>query len=170
MDTLGGLAFAGEAALPSYMKEKPKRRDEPILNGYMINQIAFLGVSTIALCLFSLLSPRISSSFRHGAGGIYHLTAFFALFIFTSVFNCFNARTDRLRLFSGLTKNRPFILTMSAVCITQLIFVYLGGSILRTAPLTVSELLITLRLALLVFPAELIRKLWRRLTGKKDGF
>lgn len=170
MDTLGGLAFAGEAALPSYMKEKPKRRDEPILNGYMINQIAFLGISTIALCLFSLLSPRISSSFRQGAGGIYHLTAFFALFIFTSVFNCFNARTDRLRLFSGLSKNRPFILIMSAVCITQLVFVYLGGSILRTAPLTVAELMITLRLALLVFPAELIRKLLRRLKGKKDGF
>ena len=170
MDTLGGLAFAGEAALPSYMKEKPKRRDEPILNGYMINQIAFLGIFTVALCLFSLLSAGISSRFREGAGGIYHLTAFFALFIFTSVFNCFNARTDRLRLLSGLSKNRPFILIMSAVCVTQLVFVYLGGSILRTAPLTASELLLTLRLALLVFPAEFVRKILRRLKGKKDGF
>lgn len=170
MDTLGGLAFAGEAALPSYMKEKPKKRDEPILNRYMINQIAFLGISTVALCLFFLVSPNISSHFRLGDNNIYHLTAFFALFIFTSVFNCFNSRTDRLRLFSGLAKNRPFILIMSAVCIVQLLFVYLGGSILRTAPLTLYELVFTLRLAFLVFPAEFLRKLLWRLKGKKEGF
>ena len=170
MDTLGGLAFAGEAPLTSCMRERPKRRDEPILNGYMINQILLLGGSTVALCMAFLLDPHISARFRASEGGIVHLTAFFALFIFTSVFNCFNARTDRLRLFSGLSKNRPFILIMSAVCITQLVFVYLGGSILRTAPLTVAELMITLRLALLVFPAELIRKLLRRLKGKRNGF
>ena len=37
MDTLGGLAFAGEAPIADYMKEKPKRREEPILNKYMIS-------------------------------------------------------------------------------------------------------------------------------------
>ena len=170
MDTLGGLAFAGEAALPSCMKEKPKRRDEPILNGYMINQIALLGISTVLLCLFFLLSPTVTSHFRAASDNIYHLTAFFALFIFTSVFNCFNARTDRLRLFSGLSKNRLFILIMTAVCAVQLIFVYLGGSLLRTAPLTPHELIFTLLFALPVFAAELIRKLLWRLTGKKEGF
>ena len=56
MDTLGGLAFAGEAALPEYMKEPPKRRDEPILNGYMLNQIGFLGAFTVGLCILFLKS------------------------------------------------------------------------------------------------------------------
>jgi Ca2+-transporting ATPase len=32
MDTLAGLAFAGEAALQRYMLEKPIRRDEPLIN------------------------------------------------------------------------------------------------------------------------------------------
>lgn len=170
MDTLGGLAFAGEAALPSCMKEPPKRRDEPILNGYMVNQIVFLGLFTVALCLAFLKLPSITALYRDSPDGIVLLTAFFAFFIFSSVFNCFNARTDRLRLFAGLTRNRGFILIMSAVLAVQLIFVYLGGSVLRTVPLMPRELLFTMLISLLVFPAEFIRKLiWRFFAGKR-GF
>ena len=32
MDTLAGLAFAGEPPLPEYMEETPKQRTEPVLN------------------------------------------------------------------------------------------------------------------------------------------
>ena len=168
MDTLGGLAFAGEAPLTSYMEEKPKRRDEPILCGYMINEILFGGGFTVALCIAFLKMPRITSLFRASSDNIYLLTGFFALFIFASVFNCFNARTDRLKLLSGITKNKGFILIMAAVLAVQILFVYLGGAVLRTSPLTLSELGITAALALLVFPAELVRKLaWRLFFGKK---
>ena len=170
MDTLGGLAFAGEAPLVSCMRERPKRRDEPILNGYMINQILLLGGSTVALCMAFLLDPHISSRFRASEGSIVHLTAFFALFIFTSVFNCFNARTDRLRLFSGLSENKVFIVIMLLVAAVQLIFVYLGGSVLRTVPLTVSELCFTLVLSLSVIPIDLLRKTVLRLLGRRGGF
>lgn len=170
MDTLGGLAFAGESALPSYMREKPKRRDEPILNRYMINQIVFLGSFTVALCLAFLKLPSITSHFRAAEDNIYLLSAFFALFIFSSVFNCFNSRTDRLRLFAGISKNRAFCLIMSSVCLIQIVFVYLGGSVLRTIPLTPHEIIFTMLISLLVFPAELLRKLIWRLRGKKEGF
>ncbi len=170
MDTLGGLAFAGEPALPDYMKEPPKRREEPILNRYMVNEIALLGSFTVFLCLLFLKAPYITSKFRPAGDQIYLLTAFFALFIFSSVFNCFNARTDRLNLFAGLRKNRVFLLIMSAVLVIQLLFVYLGGSVLRTAPLMPSELGLTMVLSLSVFPAEFIRKLLWRLRGKKGGY
>lgn len=168
MDTLGGLAFAGEAALPSCMKEKPKRRDEPILNGYMINEILFQGAFTVALCITFLKVPEMTAHFRWAPDNIYVMTAFFGLFIFASVFNCFNARTDRINLFSGITKNKPFIFIMAAVLAIQIIFVYLGGAVLRTAPLTLSELGFTALMALSVFPADFLRKLiWRMLFGKK---
>lgn len=171
MDTLGGLAFAGEAPLPSYMKEKPKRRDEPILNGYMVNQIVFLGSFTVTLCLSFLLSPFFMSHFRSDANKLYLLTAFFALFIFTSVFNCFNARTDRLRLFSGIGKNRGFVFIMIAVLCVQIAFVYLGGSVLRTAPLTMEELMFTMLTSLSVFPFEFLRKLlWKIGKRRNDTF
>ncbi|MBO5306125.1 MAG: calcium-translocating P-type ATPase, PMCA-type, partial [Clostridia bacterium] len=82
MDSFGGLAFAGEPPLPSCMKEKPKRRDEPILNAYMINEILFLGGFTILLSLFFLKSPLIVSHFRTTENNLCLLTAFFAFFIF----------------------------------------------------------------------------------------
>ena len=170
MDTLGGLAFAGEAPLASYMREKPKRRDEPILNRYMTGQIVFSGLFTVGLYVFFLRSPRILCLFRDSADKIYLLTAFFALFIFTSVFHCFNCRTDRLNLLSGLSKNKAFISIIALVLVVQTLFVYLGGGLLRTAPLSSSELLTTLTLATLVFPAELLRKLFIRLMGTKKGF
>ena len=168
MDTLGGLAFAGEAPLESYMQEPPKKRDEPILCHYMINEIICGGCATIALCIAFLKVPEITSVFRASSDNICLLTGFFALFIFASVFNCFNARTDRLKLLSGITKNHAFILIMAAVLAVQIIFVYLGGSVLRTVPLTACELGVTAVLALLVFPAEFIRKLvWRLFFGKR---
>lgn len=170
MDTLGGLAFAGEAALPSYMDEKPKRRDEPILNRYMISEILWLGGFTIALCLFFLKCPFIVDRFRTAEDHIYLLTAFFSLFIFASVFNCFNARTDRLNILAGLSQNPGFCFIMAAILGVQILFVYIGGSILRTTPLTSEELGCTFLLSLTVFPVEFIRKVWRRLGGRGEGY
>ena len=170
MDTLGGLAFAGEAPLPSYMEEAPKRRDEPILNRYMAGEIAWLGGFTVALCLLFLKCPAITERFRPAEDQIYLLTAFFVLFIFSSVFNCFNARTDRLNILAGLSRNRGFCFIMAAVLGVQILFVYVGGAVLRTAPLTAEELGFTSLLALSVFPADLIRKVWRRLSGKTERY
>ncbi len=170
MDTLGGLAFAGEAPLESSMKEPPKRRDEQILNSYMINEIVFLGGFTIALYLFFLKCPYITALYRYEPNSLYLLTAFFALFIFSSVFNCFNARTDRVKMLSGLAKNKTFILIMSGVLFIQILFIYLGGPVLRTLPLTLKELVITFLLSLSVFPAELLRKLVLRVFGRKKGY
>ena len=168
MDTLGGLAFAGEAPLAEYMREKPKRRETGILNGYMVDEIAVLGGFTVALCLFFLKCPLITSQFRPHESNLYLLTAFFALFIFASVFNCFNARTDRLKLSAGLRENPIFLGIMVAVLLIQLLFVYVGGSVLRTAPLTAKELGITMLLSLTVFPFDFLRKLvWRKVKGKR---
>ena len=170
MDTLGGLAFAGEAPLASYMEEPPKKQDEPILNHYMIHQIMWLGGFTVALCIAFLKLPIIQNAFRSASDDIYMLTAFFALFIFSSVFNCFNCRTDRLRLFSGLPRNKGFCFIMIAVLTVQLVFVYLGGAVLRTAPLLPSEMWLTSCISLLVFPAEALRKMMWRLKGRHEGF
>ena len=170
MDTLGGLAFAGEAPLASYMDERPKRRDEPILNRYMMGEIAWLGGFTVALCLLFLKLPVITARFRPAEDNIYLLTAFFVLFIFASVFNCFNARTDRLNILAGLSRNKGFCFIMTAVLAVQILFVYVGGAVLRTAPLTAEELGVASLLALSVFPAEFLRKVWRRLSGKGEGY
>ena len=171
MDTLGGLAFAGEAALPSCLKERPKRRDEPILGRYMIDKIVWLGAYTVALFVLFLKHPTLCAAYRALPEDICHLTAFFALFIFASVFHCFNARSDRLRPLAGLSRNRLFLGIMAAVLFVQILFVYLGGSVLRTVPLTARELALTALLAASVLPVELVRKLvWKwRGADRKHG-
>ena len=167
MDTLGGLAFAGEAPMPYYMKEEPKGRDEPILTGGLAARIATLTVFTVALSVLFLTLPAIRSFYRESEGNICLLTAFFALFIFAGVFNCFNARTDRVRMLSGVGKNPLFLLIMALVGAVQIAFVYLGGAVLRTVPLSPRELLLTLALAALVLPIGFLHLCARRLWGKK---
>ena len=95
---------------------------------------------------------------------------FFAFFIFAGVFNCFNARTDRLNLLAGITKNRPFSLIMLAISVIQIGFVYLGGDVLRTIPLLSEEIMTALLAAFLVFPADFLRKLAWKLLVKRSRY
>ncbi len=170
MDTLGGLAFAGEAAQERIMREKPKRRDEEILSPYMKSRISFLGLFSLALSLYFLSSERIFSNFAESAGDAKFLSGFFAFFVFLGIFNCFNSRSDRLNLLSGLGKNPAFVLIIGSVAFLQILFTYIGGSILRTVALSARELAFSLSMALAAIPAGIIHTVWRRLRGKKDGF
>lgn len=168
MDTLGGLAFAGEAPMPRYLKEPPKKRDEPILTRGIAGRIAFLSAFTVALSVFFLKSPLTVRVFRQMPGDLCLLTAFFALFIFAGVFNCFNARSDRVRMLAGIRKNKAFLPIMLAVAAVQIAFVYLGGTMLRTTPLTPKELGVTLLFAFSVIPAGFLQLVWKKLCGKGD--
>ena len=169
MDTLAGLAFAGEPPLAEYMNEPPKRRGEPVLNRYMLHQILCMGIFTVILCVSFLKLPRIHLLFRYAGDPIYFMTAFFALFIFAGVFNSFNARTYRINLFSHLRKNPLFLIIMTMVAVIQLLLIYYGGSLFRTAGLTLGELRTVLLIAFLVVPADCIRKLVLRLFGRKGN-
>ena len=153
-----------------YMKETPKKREEPIINRYMLHQILLLGGFTVLLSLLFFLSPRITASFRETKNDLCRYTAFFAFFIFASVLNCFNCRSDRLSLLSGIGENPAFLPIMLAVAAVQILFVYLGGSVLRTMPLLREELVSTLLLSFLVLPADLLRKIIWRLSGRRKGF
>ncbi len=158
MDTLAGLAFAGEPPLVEYMEESPKRRDEPILNRYMLNQILCTGGFTVALCVTFLRLDFSKLLFRYNTQPVYWMTAFFALFIFCGIFNSFNARTTRLNLLSHLRKNPSFVIIMGAVTAIQIALIYYGGSLFRTAGLSIRELLIILSISALVIPFDMLRK------------
>jgi magnesium-transporting ATPase (P-type) len=170
MDTLGGLAFAGEAPQKRIMKEKPKRRDEPILNKYMMHQIFISGGFSVIISLLFLISPSFTSHFRRSENDLVLLSAFFGLFIFLSVMQCINSRTDRLNIFNGITQNRVFILIMALISVIQVSFIYFGGAVLRATPLTVGELIFTLGIAALAIPFELLRKALWRFSGHGEGF
>ncbi|MBO7196958.1 MAG: calcium-translocating P-type ATPase, PMCA-type [Clostridia bacterium] len=159
MDTLGGLAFAGEAPMPYYMKEKPKRRDEEILSREMLNQIFITGAYTLILALAFLSSPtvRIMYGGLNPTDKLY--TAFYALFIFLGIFNCLLARSSRLWLMSNISKNRPFIFIMILISVIQVFMIYFGGTVFRCVPLLPQELSFVILLAMTVVPFEMARRL-----------
>lgn len=167
MDTLAGLAFAGEPPLPEYMEEAPKRRDEPVLNRYMLNQILCTGAFTVVLCVIFLKWEPLRDLFRYRVQPLYWLTAFFALFIFCGIFNCFNARTHRLNLLAYLHRNPGFVVILTLIVMVQIGLIYYGGALFRTAGLTVAELLRVLSLSSLVIPFDLLRKTVLRLFHRK---
>ncbi|MCL2499400.1 MAG: calcium-translocating P-type ATPase, PMCA-type [Defluviitaleaceae bacterium] len=167
MDTLAGLAYAGEPPLPEYMREPPKRRNVPIINRYMFSQILTTGFFITVLGLIFLTLPFFREFFRND--GRYLQTAFFGLFIFTGVFNSLNARTTRLNLFSYINKNKLFIIIMLAVTAMQVLLIYHGGTVFRTTGLNLREFALVLGLASTVIVCDVGRKLFLRANNRK-GF
>ena len=156
MDTLAALAFSFEPALLEYMTEKPKKKDENIMNSYMLNEIIITGLYTTFLCILFLKLPLIKNLFNSKES---FMTAFFGLFIFAGIFNCFNARTSRINILSYLTKNHMFIFIILFICIVQITMIYFGGSMFRTVPLSLKEFLIMLAFSFTVVPVDVLRKI-----------
>lgn len=159
MDTLAGLAFSFEPPLLEYMEEKPKTKNESIINKYMFSQIFVTGLYSSILCILFLKVPFFKDLFREGVNNEYFMTAFFGLFIFMGIFNCFNARTTRLNLLANILKNKMFLGIIVFIFVVQLILIYYGGSLFRTSGLTLFELEIIILLSFTVIPIDWFRKI-----------
>ena len=166
MDTLAGLAFSFEPPLLEYMNEKPKTKDENIINSYMTGEILITGLYTTILCILFLKLPFIKNLFNSESS---FMTAFFGLFIFSGIFNCFNAHTSRINILANLLKNKMFIIVIGFIIIVQIILMYYGGDMFRTVPLSVGEFIITLVLSFTVVPVDVLRKIICKKYGKKKG-
>ncbi|MBR3229686.1 MAG: calcium-translocating P-type ATPase, PMCA-type [Bacilli bacterium] len=169
MDTLAALAFSYEPPLEEYMEEKPKTKDEQIINRYMKDEILFTGTISALICVLFLKLPLIHSIFRDSKTDKYLMTAFFGLFIFMGIFNSFNARTHRLNLFSNLTKNKVFIAIIVFIIIVQIYLIYYGGKIFRTYGLNMIEFEIMIFISMLVIPIDFLRKIYLRKQGEIGG-
>ncbi|MBQ2793736.1 MAG: calcium-translocating P-type ATPase, PMCA-type [Clostridia bacterium] len=161
MDTLGGLAFAGEPPLDYYMKEKPKKRTEPILTRETVAHVLLNGGFTLALLIAFLTLNYFKDGYLTPA---HHLTAFYAVFIFAGIFNSVSARCDRFFILSHITKNKPFLLIMLFISVIQVLIVYYGGSLFRSIPLSASELFFAIATAALVLLFDSLRRIFKKLS------
>ena len=148
------------------MNEYAKKKDESIINKYMINQIFLTGIYSSLICILFLKFPFIKELFRNET---YLYTAFFGLFIFIDIFNCFNARTHRLNIIANILKNKVFLLIITFIIIVQILLIYFGGSIFRTSGLSLFEFEIMILIALTVIPFDFIRKLILKKKGLNYG-
>ena len=166
MDTLAGLAFSYEVPRIEYMKEPPKKKEENILNKYMINEILSCGLYSLVLCIIFLKLPIIKSLF---VDNNHFMTSFFCLFIFLATFNAFNARTHRLNIFAHLSENKIFLLIILFIIIVQISITYSGITIFQTTRINIKELLITIVLSFSIIPLDIIRKIITKKTKHNFG-
>lgn len=162
MDTLAAMAFGGEPILDRYMNEKPALRKDNILTTYIKSAI---GTSSVFITLGSIL-------ILENIGGItdfvtpvgcadpelYEKTFMFAFFIYSIIFNSLNTRSERFNVFEHIEENKNFIIVMGVIFILQTIIIEIGGQVFSTTTLNAKALFVSMLLAVLIIPVDMVRK------------
>ena len=162
MDTLSAMAFGGEPILNRYMNEKPALRKDNILTTYIKSAI---GTSSVFITLGSILIlENIGgiTDFVTPAGcadpELYEKTFMFAFFIYSIIFNSLNTRSERFNVFEHIEENKNFIIVMGVIFILQTIIIEIGGQVFSTTTLNAKALFVSMLLAVLIIPVDMVRK------------
>ena len=173
MDTLAALAYGGEPILERYMEEKPAKRTAKILTPYIKSAIGLgsvfitLGAVVILENMFGILDfvrPENVTDIT-----TFDKTFMFAFFIYSIIFNSLNTRSEQFNLFEHIGENKRFIYVMGSIFILQTLLLEFGGKVFGTVPLTLKAYVVSILLALLIIPFDLIRKTIFRTKSKKKN-
>ena len=163
MDSLGALLLGQEPPEESYMREKPRRRDESIISKKMGVQFVFMGLYLFAIAVLFFKLPMIRDLFPEGEIGDAQLkTCFFATFMFMAIFNGFNVRTDKLNIFERLNENKSFIkvwLIMLGATVALCLIGGVIGEIFSCTRFGIMGWCVVLVAALSVIVVDMLRKL-----------
>ena len=100
--------------------------------------------------------PAVQKAF--GNNEAVYATVRFALLVMMATFNGFNIRTDGFNLFKGISKNILFIEIAVAIFALTFVLAQFGGEIMGCTALTATQWAITVGLAFMIIPIDLVRK------------
>lgn len=165
MDGLGAIMLGNEPVHEEYMKDKPRRRDENIISKKMAGQILTMGLWVTVLSFVFLKLPFFDRFFDSEEQ---KLTAYFVLFIATSLFNAFNVRDDGFGIFKDLNANPGFLKVFFTIIIVQAFIVNATlipfplfkwiGEMFSCVPFGITGWICVFVLAALIIPVDFIRK------------
>ena len=175
-DSLGSLMFGTEPALEKYMLEEPRKRDESIISKSMMANILIPALWMVAAGFFLLkcnpLHARLSVDSATAAGKELLQTMFFVYFIWTSLFNGFNCRSEGFDIIKGLDENKNFLKVFAMIVGIQAVIVCIGliplpifgglGRIFSCVPISALSWLVCIALAVTVIPIGLVNKIFFR--------
>lgn len=163
MDSLGALLLGKEPTRDSYMNHAPKRRDESIISKNIFIQFVTMGLYVTALSIIWFEVPVFRTFFDTE---MQFRTGYFAFFIFISIMNGFNVRTDGFKIFGDLDKNENFMkIWLAMLGVTVLLCMIdiipgLGfiGEMFETTHFGLKGWGIVLAMAVTIIPVDMLRK------------
>jgi magnesium-transporting ATPase (P-type) len=157
-----GIAFAWERAEGDVMRRPPRRVDEPLLTGFVLWRIGFVG----AMLLVGVGWLFLHEQERGDASIEFARTAAVNALVMGQIFYLLSARHfDRSSLsVEGLTGNRVVLLAIGICLVLQLLFTYLPvmNTLFGTAPLDLGAWALCIGIGLAVFLLVEIEKAVRR--------
>lgn len=165
MDSLGSLMLGNEPALEKYMKEKPRQRDESIVKRQMFIQFCFVGVWLLIMSIIWFKAPFISNIFNGNKAQL--ATGFFAAFIFTSVINGLNVRSEGFDIFNKISDNSNFFKVMGAMLLATVFLCVVGiipgvgtaiANMFNCTPFGITGWTAVICASVLIIPVDMIRK------------
>lgn len=164
-DGFPSLALTMEPSEPEVMAEKPRAKDEPIINTEMKVLIFIIGIFTdlilLGLYIYLLKTGRDLTHIR---------TLIFTALAVDSLFYVFSVKSFRRSIFrTNIFSNKWLIFAVIGGLITQLCAIYLPPlqKLFKTVPLTLNEWLIIIGLGIIEIIAIETTKEWFILRAKK---
>ncbi|MBD5203428.1 MAG: calcium-translocating P-type ATPase, PMCA-type [Bacteroidales bacterium] len=170
MDTFAAMALASLPPSAAVMREKPRNREDFIINRPMWGSIVGVG-GIFFLLLFGLLwvfehaDVNSLTDLCHlrwgGEKGLtpYELSLFFTIFVFLQFWNMFNARAfETGRSAFHFKECGGFLMIAAAIFIGQIAIVSVGGPFFNVTPLHVADwIIIIVSTSLVLWIGELLR-------------
>ncbi|KAL4492150.1 hypothetical protein ABPG73_003098 [Tetrahymena malaccensis] len=151
-DTMAALALATEPPNDELLKRKPVKRTDAIVTPTMWKGIILQSIyQIVVLCVILFKGPSlfdvengIQNKDWTEENGV-HLTMFFNIFVFLSVFNEINCRKlkpSEINVFQGFFNNPLFLFIIVSTIFVQILMVQLGGRVAKCSPLSFEQNLI----------------------------
>ena len=169
-DTMPAIALGMEDAEKDVMRRPPRNRRESIFSEGLGFDIAFQGLVIAAVTVLSFfVGHRIETGAWAVSDSPAGMTMAFLTLSMIEIFHSFNMRSRTMSLFS-LRKQNLWLwgtLAFSLLITAAVIFVPFLNAAFSFQPITLTEYLIALSLALTVIPVVEIEKAFRRRSLKK---
>ena len=166
-DTAPALAMGVDPPPDDVMSRPPRRLTDRIIDAEMQVGVGFVGL-IMAIATLLALDIGLPGGLIDGSGDLTQArTMAFTTLVIAQLFNCFNARSDRMSAFHHLFTNPLLWGAIALSLLLQVVVVYVPvlNAAFGTTPLDATHWLVCIALSSTVLWADELRKLvsrWRR--------
>ena len=150
MDTFAAMALASLPPTRSVMEQKPRRREDFIINDSMWRSILSVGIVFFGILLSLLLAFKYADircltdliQLKKGGCGLtdYELSLFFTIFVMLQFWNLFNAKGFESGKSSFILSGcKGFVLIASVILVGQVLIVNVGQKFFNVVPISLSD-------------------------------